>query len=81
MNEQDQRVRDHYEKMSLPKERLEHLLNAEGLEADEKAPNGLLARLHSLSEHYRNMHSVYRNTALGMVATCFVVLALSSKIS
>jgi len=27
MNEQDQRVRDYYEKLSLPQERLERLIN------------------------------------------------------
>lgn len=43
MNDQDQRVRDYYAKMSLPQERLQHLLNTEQVEKKKSYFQGVFA--------------------------------------
>jgi len=77
MNEQDQRVRDYYEKLSLPHERLERLINIESHEVKESTSNGLLTQLSTLRARLQSSNSKYWNTAMGLAAVCFVVLTLS----
>lgn len=82
MDEQDKRVRDYYEKMSLPQERLQHLLNSENHLVGEKEPNGLSDTIRrSLARRYHQRKSLRWNSALGVAAACVVVLAVSFFIS
>jgi hypothetical protein len=77
MNEQEQRVRDYYEKLSLPQERLERLVNIESHEVNESSSNGFLTQLSALRARFQRSNTKHWNTTIGIASICFVVLTLS----
>jgi len=82
MNEQDQRVRDYFNNMSMPKDKIDMLLKVSSessakAESEKRSVSGIISSLSSLLPSLRNARNIRWGSWLQAGSGCAIVLMLS----